>query len=242
MSDLEFVLPVLKSVVRVLLGRRVFGTPDWYLLHLCTVGMSDSCGSLESVPPTVVVGVTSEDDGLTVVSKIRDSWVFNGVVVPVTEERWAAHILHACLDILIRKHITGRAVIFSGYDMMDVIHLYIWMEKFGSGRDVLWYGAEVDADGVEYVREVTFGMFAWAVRWGVISEGYLWRAKGLPGRLLAHAVSLCHGPGLVDEDVVAFLRCVVIAFAVSHLAVLYVSVWCSLSILTVCCVCLCVGE
>ncbi len=60
-----------------------------------------------------------------------------------------------------------------------------------------------------------------AVRCGVISEEDLWEAEGPLGGLLALTVGLCHGPGLVDPDVLSFARCVVAVLIVSCLAVLF---------------------
>jgi hypothetical protein len=52
-------------------------------------------------------------------------------------------------------------------------------------------------------------MFVWAVRCGFISESKLCeKLRRFHGSLLYQAVNLCHGSGLVDEDVVGFVRCV----------------------------------
>ncbi len=72
-------------------------------------------------------------------------------------------------------------------------------------------------------KVVTFGIFAWAVRCGVINEEDLWEAERSLGSLLALAVSLCHDPRLVDVHVLPFVRCLVIAFDVSFIVVLPVS-------------------
>ena len=81
---------------------------------------------------------------------------------------------------------------------------------------------------------VNFGMFAWAVRFGVISEEDLWEAEGSLGSLLALAVRLCHGLGLVNADVLYFVRCGVIVRDVFFIVVLYVSGWlCCFIVLTV---------
>ncbi len=55
------------------------------------------------------------------------------------------------------------------------------------------------------MKIVSVGMFLWVVKCGLISEAKL--CGGLR-RLLYQAVNLCHGSGLVDEDVVGFVRCV----------------------------------
>ncbi len=92
------------------------------------------------------------------------------------------------------------------------------MEEFDVESDVLWYAEYVDPDGVGIGKVVTFGMFARALRCGVISEEDLWEAERSLGSLLALAVSLCHGPGLVDADVPPFVRCAVMTFDVSFIA------------------------
>ena len=84
---------------------------------------------------------------------------------------------------------------------------------------MFWYDEFVDQDGLEFGRVVTFGMFAWAVRCGVISEEHFWEAEGSLGGLLALALSLCHCPGLVDADVLSFVRCGVIVLDVSVIVV-----------------------
>ena len=81
---------------------------------------------------------------------------------------------------------------------------------------------------------VNFGMFAWAMGCAVISEEDLWEAEGSLGSLLALEVSLCHGHGLVDADVLSFVRCGVIVLDVYFIFVLYVSGWlCCSIVLTV---------
>ncbi len=58
------------------------------------------------------------------------------------------------------------------------------------------------------IKTTTFGMCVWAVRCGFTSEADLCgNLRRLHGRLLYQAVSLCHGSGLVDEDVGGFVRC-----------------------------------
>jgi hypothetical protein len=185
--------------------------------------MCKSCGFVGSVPPTAMVYVTSEGGDLSGEFVLRGSWEYKDVVVPVSTERWAANILHISLDMLIRKHLGGREVVFAGYERETVKALLVWMEELGVEFDILWYAEYVDQNGVGIGKVVTFGMFAWAVRCGVISEEDLWEAERSVGSLLALAVSLCHGPGLVDADVLPFVRCVFITFDVSFIVVLYVS-------------------
>jgi hypothetical protein len=126
------------------------------------------------------------------------------------------------MDILVRKHLCGRDVVFVGYKKEAVLALYGWMESFGKEHDVYWYDESVDQEGMPFGRVVTFGMFAWAVRCGVVSEEDLRAVEGSLGGLLALAVSMCHGPGMVDVDVLSFVRCVVVILYVSFAVVLYV--------------------
>jgi hypothetical protein len=116
------------------------------------------------------------------------------------------------------------------------------MEDFGAEYDVFWYDEFVDQDGSEFGRVVTFGMFAWAVRCGVISEEDLWEAEGSLRGMLALAVSLCHDPGLVDADVLSFVRCGVIVLDVSVIAVSPARGWLGSFVLTVPRFGLCAGE
>ncbi len=186
-------------------------------LQMCAVGMCTSCGFEGSSPPTTMFCVAVEDVDLSGDSVLRDSWEYNGVVVPLSTERWAANILHISLDMVVRKHLCGREVVFAGYERETVKALLVWMEEFGVETDVLCYAEYVNPDGVGIGKVVTFGMFAWLVRCGVISEEDLWEAERSLGSLLALAVSLCHGPGLVDADVLPFVRCVVMTFVVSFI-------------------------
>jgi len=88
------------------------------------------------------------------------------------------------------------------------------MERFGSSPYELWYDERVDEDGVERGKVVTFSMFAWAVRCGVISEEDLLEKEGSTGGLLYLDVGLCHGKKLVDGNVISYVRCVIGAFNV----------------------------
>jgi hypothetical protein len=70
---------------------------------MCTTRMYESWGFVGSVPNTAMVCVTSEGGNLSscffLDSVLRDSWEYNGVVVPVSTKRWAGNILHTALDI-----------------------------------------------------------------------------------------------------------------------------------------------
>ena len=132
--------------------------------------MDESCGSLKSVPDTEMICVSSEGGDLVGDSILRHSWTYNGVVVHVSTERWASSILHTAMDMLVRKHLSVSEVGFAWYKRETTKALLVWMEEFGGMYDVFWYDESVDQDGLEFGKVVTFGMFAWAVRCGVISE------------------------------------------------------------------------
>jgi hypothetical protein len=84
------------------------------------------------------------------------------------------------------------------------------MEGFGSTIDVLfWHERPEEAGGAFRERKVTFGMFTWAVRCGIIGERDLLSQLGSIGSVLLQLVGLCHGDGLVDADLEEFVRWVV---------------------------------
>ncbi len=93
------------------------------------------------------------------------------------------------------------------------IGLLIWMKQFGVLHSIFTF------DRTAYtMKVVSVGMFVWAVKCGFIDEAKLCeQLRRFHGALLYHAVSLCHGSGLVDEDVGNFVRCV-----------FYVVSWCVL--------------
>ena len=59
---------------------------------------------------------------------------------------------------------------------------------------------------------------------------------------MALVVSLCHGPGLVDADVLSFMRCGVIVLDVSVIVVSPARVWMNSFVLSVPRFGFCVGE
>ncbi len=64
------------------------------------------------------------------------------------------------------------------------------------------------------VKTVSFGIFAWVVRRGILVEDDLFMHLGKVGALLYQLVGLCHGPGLMDVNVTAYIRCVVCSLRV----------------------------
>ncbi len=56
---------------------------------------------------------------------------------------------------------------------------------------------------------VSFGIFAWAVRRGILGEADLCANLGRVGALLYQLVGLCHGPGLINVTITAYIRCAI---------------------------------
>ena len=83
----------------------------------------------------------------------------------------------------------------------------------GSKGTVIWYDDTVDSDGRGRLirKKVSVGMFMWAVNIGRLSERAL--CEGVPkiGSFLSRVLKKCFGVGLVDEDITALVRCVLIS-------------------------------
>ena len=131
----------------------------------------------------------------------KDIWEWCGVAVPVFRDTWNADVLGLSVQMLLRKHLDGHNVglIFSEPD--QVIGLFLWTRQFGTVHSFVNY------DVTAYIAKiVSFGMLVWAF----ISEAVLCKnLNKLHGALLYQAVSLCHGFGLLDEDVRGFVKCVI---------------------------------
>ena len=82
------------------------------------------------------------------------------------------------------------------------------MREFGVTHIVLEFDEEIRCCGFRTVKTVSLGMFVWAVRCGILGEDDLCEHLGKVGSLLFQLVGLCHGLGLVDVTVTAFMRCV----------------------------------
>ncbi len=64
------------------------------------------------------------------------------------------------------------------------------------------------------MKTVSFGMFAWAVRCGILSEAELCMHLGRVGALLYQMVGLCHSLGFVDVTITAYIKCIICAICV----------------------------
>ncbi len=71
------------------------------------------------------------------------------------------------------------------------------------------------------MKTMTFGMLVWAVRCGFINESTLCAKLKWYRGLLYQVVSLCNGPGLVDVDVITFVRCFCLLFLIVWLMCLF---------------------
>ncbi len=135
-----------------------------------------------------------------------------GVTVPVIREFWQGHVLASTMVFLLWKYghwgPVGLRVSSWGENRM----LRRWIRGFGETHTVILFDEEEASGGVRSVKTTSFGMFAWAVRCVILGESDLCMHLGKVGAMLFQLVRLCHGPGLVDVIVTAFIRCVVCSF------------------------------
>ena len=99
--------------------------------------------------------------------------------------------------MLMMKHGRGENVgLYTAEDrkVLDVIYFLHW---FGEKHDSIWYDDTEDSDSRGRVKrkKVTFGMFAWAVRCGVISKFAFSAGAPVSGNVLCQLVRMCHGHG-----------------------------------------------
>ncbi len=151
------------------------------------------------MPATDVVRVPLEGSKLTLISSLRTSLEWSGVVVHVFEERWNLDVVSMALDILLQRHLHEYYVDFCEYGREVVALLSRWMDEFGILLDVILFDTPVGSGGVECGRVISFSVFTWAVWCGVISEMCLHGWLGSLRGLLCLANSLCSGPGLVGR-------------------------------------------
>ena len=133
-----------------------------------------------------------------------DSWVWCGVNVHVVRDTWDADVLALAVNMLLKKSAEGLDVGLILCEPELEYGLLIWMKFFGVCDNFITFDRTAFAEKI-----VSVGMFLWAVKCGFISEAKLCGGlRRFHGSLLNQAVNLCHGSGLVDEDVAGFVRCV----------------------------------
>ncbi len=136
------------------------------------------------------------------------------MTVPVIRDFLHAHVLATSMVFLLWKYGRGGPVGLRVSSWGENRMLRRLMRGFGEVHTVIWFDEEEARGGMRSVKIVSFGMFAWAVRCGILGEGDLCMHLGKVGALLYKLVRLCHGPSLVDVNVTAYIRCVVCSLCV----------------------------
>ena len=158
------------------------------------------------MPSTVVAPVRAGSDGASAISYSEDVWEWFGVTVPVERDFWSGHTLKTAMVFLLWKYGRGYLVGLRVSSWGESRMLRRWMRGFVITHNVLEFDEEEASGGLRSVKTVSFGMFAWAVRCGILGEGDLYEHLGRVGSLLFQLVGLCHDLGLVDVIVTGFMR------------------------------------
>ncbi len=155
-------------------------------------------------------------------------------------DTWDANVLALSVKMLLHKSFDGNDVGLILLEPEQVVGLLMWTKRFGAVHSFVSFDLTT-----YYVKTVSFGMFVWAAKCSFISESELCeKLKRFHGALLFQVVGLCHGFGLVDEDVGGFVRCVHCVFCGCVLVVIVVLLRAGsdCSILRMGCLCLSVGA
>jgi hypothetical protein len=163
-------------------------------------------GTSDSVPDIVVALVRAGSDGASAISYSEDVWEWFGVTVPVERDFLSGHALKTAMVFLLWKYGRGYPVGLRVSSLGESRMLRRWMGEFGKTHIVLEFDEVETCSGFRTVKIVSLGMFAWAVRCGILGEGDSCEHLGRVGSLLFQLVGLCHGLGLVDVTVTGFMR------------------------------------
>jgi hypothetical protein len=151
-----------------------------------------------------IEGPVDEICEVAVVVTEGDTWRWCGVNVPVVRDTWDADVLALAVAMLLKKSSEGLDVGLILCEPELEYGLLIWMKFFGVCDTFVTFDRTAFTEKI-----VSIGMFLWAVKCGFISEARLCMGvRRFFGSLVYQAVNLCHGSGLVDEDVAGFVRCV----------------------------------
>ncbi len=172
------------------------------------VGVNNWAGTSDVVPATVVAPIRAGSDGASSVSYSEDVWEWFGVTVPVVRDFWYGHILKTAMVFLLDNYGRGGPVNLRVSSWGENRMLRRWMGGFGVTHIVIFFDEEERCCSFRIVKTVSLGMFAWAVRCGILGEDDLCEHLGKVGSLLFQLVGMCHGLGLVDVTVTSFMRCV----------------------------------
>ncbi len=127
------------------------------------------------------------------------------MVLPIFRDFLNDNVLDAAVKIPLWRHFHGHDVGLIVAHSCQVKWLIVWSEQFEKVHTFIKLAEDEEDDGSMSKKHVIVGMFLWVVRCGMISEGDL--REHLRFRIFFfQVVGLCHGHGLVDVKVEAFIR------------------------------------
>ena len=92
------------------------------------------------------------------------------------------------MAFLLCKHGLGKTVGLRVSSWGEDFVLREWLVGFGKTHTVMWFDELVGPDEIKSRRKVTFGIFVWAVRCGILDEEDLCANLGRVGGLLYQLV------------------------------------------------------
>ncbi len=131
------------------------------------------------------------------------------MTVPVIRDFWSAYVLVTSMVFFMWKHGRGNTVGLRVSSWGENLMLRRWMYGFGVSHTLLWFDEIKECGGAKSMKTVSFGMFAWAVRCEILGEADLCTNSERVRALLYQLVGICHGPGLVDVTVTAYIKCAI---------------------------------
>ncbi len=175
-----------------------------FLMFWDLAGVDGCIGEMEKAHSAAFDGPEAELCEADVVVTGSDTWEWCGVKVPVIKDTWDANVLAVDVELLLKISSDGLDVGLILCEPKQEIGLLLWINQFEALHSFISF------DRTPYtMKRTSIGMFVWAVRWCFISVSKLCEnLRRFHGSLLYQAVNLCHGFGLVDEDVAGFVRCV----------------------------------
>ncbi len=143
----------------------------------------NNCGeALDSTADIVVAHVRAEGGEASAVFVLGETWC--DMTVPVIRDFWSVHVLVTSMVFLLWKHGRGKNVGLRVSNWGENLMLRRWMHGFGIVYTVLWFDELVECGGAKSMKRVSFGMFGWALRYGIMGEADLCTNLGRVGALL----------------------------------------------------------
>ena len=181
-----------------------------FIMYLDVIVMDGCHAGVGAAHADAFDGPEAELCEAAVVVTKGDTWEWCGVKVPVVRDTWDANVLALAVAMLLKKSSEGLDAGLILCEPEMEIDVLCWMKQFGVCHTFVTFDRTASTEKI-----VSIGMFLWAVKCGFISEAKLCGGlRRFHGSLLYQAVNLCHGSGLVDEDVAGFVRCVFVLLAV----------------------------